>query len=221
MPTALKRRPALSVAQDHGDHSVYLHLAEIVEEDIEWLKSVECLTLWNVTIPCGFLARLKRLWWLDIRGGSGTNLETVRGANNLRYLAVNQVRGMRDVAIAGELPSLEYLDLYGLPQLTNLPSFANSRLLERANLGQLRGLTSLDGILNAPSLRELLLIRKINVSPADVDRIRHHPTLQHFTWFAEDVPNKVWCPVVESIELPPVQLAQFAAEWFKTKRSPG
>jgi hypothetical protein len=213
-----KRRSARAVARDQGDNGFWLDHAEIDEGDFEWLEGAERLTLWNVVVPPGFLARLRNLWWLDIRGGSGRDLETARGATGLRYLAVNQVRGMRDLSVAAALPALEYLDLYGLPQLTELPSFETASNLEHARLGQLRGLPSITGLLDAPNLRELEFSRKMNVPPSDVQRIRRHPALQRFSWFAEDVPNKVWVPVVEAVALPSVPVL-FPAAWFKAKET--
>jgi hypothetical protein len=211
-----KRQPARAVARDQGDYGFWLDHAEIHESDFEWLADVQRLTLWNVAVPPGFLARLTKLWWLDIRGGSGADLEVARGAMGLRYLAVNQVRGMRDLSLAAALPALEYLDVYGLAQLTALPSFRSTSKLEHASLGQLRGLPSFARVLDAPNLRELQLSRKMNASHSDVERIRNHPALQRFSWFAEDVPVKVWGPVVEAIALPPVPV-QFPADWFKAK----
>lgn len=134
----------------------------------------------------------------------------------LRYLAVNQVRGMRDLSLAAALTVLQYLDVYGLAQLTALPSFRSASKLEHVNLGQLRGLPSFAGVLDAPNLRELRLSRKMNVPASDVERVRNHPALQRFSWFAEDVPDKVWVPVVEAIALPSVPV-QFPADWFKAK----
>jgi hypothetical protein len=190
--------------------------AEINESDFEWLERVRRLTLWNVTVPPGFLARLTKLWWLDLRGGSAPDLDVAQGAAGLRYLAVNQVRGMRGLSLAAALPMLEYLDVYGLAQLTTLPSFRTASKLEHVSLGQLRRLPSIAGVLDAPNLRELQLSRKMNVPPSDVERVRRHPALQRFSWFAEDVPHKVWVPVVEAVALPPVPV-QFPADWFKAK----
>ena len=158
-------------------------------------------------------SRLEKLWWLDIRGGSAINLEVVRGAANLQYLAVNQVRGMRDLSVVLEMIGLRYISLYGLPQVTQLPPFLELAKLEHADLGQMRGLRSLDGLLAAPRLRELQLIKKINVSAKDADGIINHPTIKFFTWYAFDVPIKVWQPVVEKIKLPPVPPGH-PEDWF-------
>jgi hypothetical protein len=84
-------------------------------------------------------------------------------------------------------------------------------------LGQLRGLVNLDGVLDAPNLRELQLVRKMNVSASDIDRLRRYPSLQKFDWFAEDVPYKDWSPVVEAVGLPSVPVLH-PADWFKQRQ---
>ena len=75
------------------------------------------------------------------------------------------------------------------------------------------GLRSLHGLLQAPNLREIELAKKINVSEADVTEIMKHPSIEAFRWFAEDVPDKVWVPVVERIALPAVS-PMHPEEWF-------
>jgi predicted exporter len=52
-----KRARAKDVAQDRGAGVFFIDHAEILEEDYELLKSAERLTLWNVRVPAGFLAR--------------------------------------------------------------------------------------------------------------------------------------------------------------------
>src|SRR3546814_6892091 len=78
------------------------------------LRDVERLTLWNVKVPRGFLGRLEKLWWLDLRGGTGADLSAAMGASRLRYLAVNQVRGLADLSLVSEVRQLQLLSLYGL-----------------------------------------------------------------------------------------------------------
>ncbi|MBX7106073.1 MAG: hypothetical protein K1X57_18475 [Gemmataceae bacterium] len=212
--TMAKRRPKTVEACKHRSNRVLrLNHVELVDEDIGWLSKTERLTLWNVKVPPGLLARIETLWWLDIRGGSATDLAVATGANKLQYLAVNQVRGMRDLSLVSEMECLRYLDLYGLPKVTELPSCARLVNLEHARMGQLRGLVSLHGLLQAPNLRELELVRKINVSDNDVNEIIAHSAIQAFGWFAEDVPVKLWGPVLDRIALPPVSHVS-PGEWF-------
>jgi hypothetical protein len=206
-------RPARTVAQRRSHGGYWLDHAEIIEADFEWLASAERLTLWNVRIPMGFLARLPKLWWLDVRGGSAKDLEVARGVERVRYLAVNQVRGLHDLSVVSELLALRYVLLFGLPQVTRLPSFVAHTRLARASLGQMRGLTSISEILEAPRLRELQLIGKINVSAKDVERIANHQMIKRFGWVAEGVPGKVWVPIVEKIGLPEPEPCH-PEEWF-------
>lgn len=210
--------PARSVARPRGNNGLWLDHARIVDEDYTWLASVERLVLWNVEIPPGFIAGLDKLWWLDVRGGSASNLRMASGASKLRYLAVNQVRGMRDLSVVSEMLNLRYLALYGLPQVTNLPSFSSHDKLEHASIGQMSGLLSITGVLEAPRLRQLQLIKRIGVSADDVERIVSHPAIKQFCWLAEDVPAKVWMPVVEKIALPSVPNV-FPEDWFELSTS--
>jgi len=120
---------------------------------------------------------------------------------------------MYDLSVVSEMTSLRYLDLYGLPHVTQLPSLSALAKLEHAQLGQMRGLLSFQGLLEAPQLRELQLVRKINVSAEDVNGIINHPRIKQFDWFGEDVPIKVWMPVVKKIGLPPVPIGKPEA-WF-------
>jgi hypothetical protein len=100
------------------------------------------------------------------------------------------------------LKGLELLSLYGLPQVERLPSAATLIGLVRIELGSMKGLSSIQPLLSAPSLEELQLQRTVQLSDGDVAAIADHPTLQRFGWFAEDVPVPVWQPVVEAIDLP-------------------
>jgi hypothetical protein len=77
----------------------------------------------------------------------------------------------------------------------------------------MRGLHSLRGLLQAPNLRELQLAKKINISETDVTEIIEHPNIEAFRWFAEDVPDKVWVPVVKRIALPELS-PMHPEEWF-------
>ncbi len=106
--------------------------------------------------------------------------------------------------------------LYGLIRVTSLPSLKTLKKLERVVLGQMRGLKSIQGILQAPRLRELHLSKKINLNARDIHAINHHLTLKQFDWNPEDVPDKVWVPIMEKIHLPkgePIWLE----DWFRKK----
>jgi hypothetical protein len=210
---AKKRPPTIEACKQRNNRELWLDHVVLIDEDIEWLAATERLTLWNVKVPAGLLARIKKLWWLDIRGGSATNLEVAKGVDKLQYLAVNQVRGMCDLSLVSQMATLRYLNLYGLSKVTQLPSCAKLAKLERASVGQMRGLGSLHGLLQAPNLRELELANKISISETDVNEIIRHSSIEAFRWSAEGVPAKVWVPVVEKIALPAVS-PMHPEEWF-------
>jgi hypothetical protein len=88
--------------------------------------------------------------------------------------------------------------------------------LRRIEAGSLKGIEDLGPLLEAPRLEELLLSRAVSLSPSDPDRIAEHPTLAAFGWFAEDVPDKVWLPVVERIAKPEAR-AMHASDWFDSR----
>jgi len=215
---AKKRPPTIEACKRRSNRILRLNHVELFDEDIEWLSATEHLTLWNVRLPAGLLARIEKLWWLDIRGGSATDLAVVKGVDKLQYLAVNQVRGMCDLSLVLEMTPLRYLDLYGLPKVAELPSCTRLVNLECVRVGQMRGLISLHGLLQAPKLRELDLVRKMNISETDVNEIISHPTIEAFGWFTEDVPRKVWAPVIEKIKLSSVRYVQ-PGEWFRLPES--
>jgi hypothetical protein len=206
-----KRSPAKEVAKKRRG-GYWIDHAAISEEDVSWLKHATELTLWNVTVPSGFLGQLPNLTWLDVRGGSAQKLD-LKEARSLEYLAVNQVRGLIDLSDVPSLAQLRYLNLYGLAKLPSLPSLAKMKALQRIELGQMKLLDSLASILEAPSLKELLLLRSINVNPSDVRLIQDHPTLEHFNWAAEDVPVKIWEPILKAVKLPKAR-CMHPEEWF-------
>ena len=213
------RRPARENARLHSDSEIWIDHAEIVADDFEWLRRVEWLTLWNVTTPPGFLASLPQLWALDIRGGSSLDLESVDGCRGLRCLIVNQVRGLHDLAVVGGLTALEFLMVYGLKQVEVAPSLGDLRSLRRLEVGQMRGLASLGGLLDAPAIEDLCLTRWVTVTTNDLERIRAHPSLRRFEWFGEDVPVFRWRPVVEAVNLPKLNAVR-PHEWFDSRERP-
>lgn len=203
--------------RDKGDW--WIDHATIIEDDLSWLSDAHTLTLWNVQAPARFFSRLKRLSWLDIRGGSGGDLSACAGLANIRYLAVNQVRGISDLSVIATLESLVYIDLYGLKQVRMLPSLSGLYQLRCARIGQMRGLPSLGGLLDAPRLEDLCLHNFVTVPPADVARINVHPTLQTFSWSFEDAPARLWEPVMKAVQLPSIP-AHFPKNWFASRGMP-
>lgn len=202
MPT---RKPSARTVAKGSPTDIRIDHARIEPSDHEWLAGVQALTLWAVDVPDGFLASLPELRLLDLRGGSGRSLSAIEGCRQLEVLIVNQIRGLEDLTNVAALTNLKLLSLYGLPQLRIPPSLAALRDLARLELGSLKGLATIAPLLDAPSLRELLLIRSVALTEDDADLIVRYPTLEAFSWYTEDVPNKVWQPLVERVRLPRAQ----------------
>ena len=207
----------MAAAQDQADwrsaDELWLDHAVLRPTDAVWLEPVRSLTLWAVKVPDGLLASLPNLEYLDLRGGSGVSVAPAEGCRRLRYLQVNQVRGVTDLSVIPTLTSLELLSLYGLPRVEALPSFAPLRWLRRVELGSLKGLSGLTGLHDAPALEELLLHKAVGVAPDDASRLAEHPTLTGFEWVGEDVPVRVWLPFRDTVAKPRVR-SMFARDWL-------
>ena len=185
-----------------AEDSVWLDHAVLDVRDLDWLRAARKVTFWAVKVPTGFFAQLPNLELLDVRGGSGADTAFVDGCSRLRFLIINQVRGLADLTSITRLPALEYLQLFGLPQVTSFPPFASLPLLERVDIGSMKGIHDLSGLLEAPAKRELTLMKKVGVSIEDARRLARHPTIERFEWFAEDVPDRTWVPFVETVAKP-------------------
>lgn len=188
--------------RSHDD--LWLDHVTLRHNDIEWLSSARFLTLWAVKVPPGLLASLPSLQFLDLRGGSAATLDAIAGCAKLGGLVVNQVRGLKDVSLVAGFRSLQLLSLYGLPQVSEIPSLVSLTSLRRVELGSMKGLSGLTGVHDAPALEELRLLRKVSVAPDDAQRLANHPTLGAFDWYGEDVAVKVWLPFSDKVAKPPV-----------------
>src|SRR3546814_20669072 len=98
------------------------------------------------------------------------------GASRLRYLAVNQVRGLADLSLVSEIRKLQLLSLYGLAQVAVLPSLATLSDLKRVELGQRKGLSRIGPVLEAPELRERSLLNIVSVDGTDNPLLAKHHT---------------------------------------------
>jgi hypothetical protein len=170
------------------------------------------LTFWAVRIPPGFFAKLPNLVFLDIRGGSGRNADFVSGCNGLRFLFINQVRGLTDIRAVVSLPSLEMLVLFGLPQLGQPPSFSQMERLRYLQVGSMKGLAGIEAFLEAPGPTDFTMMKKVGVVPGDALAIAAHPTIERFEWWVEEVPDNLWIPFRRAVNKPK---ALSSGDWFR------
>jgi hypothetical protein len=200
--------------QDRGNGEVWMDHVAVKEADLDRLRSVQWLTAWNVKFPEGFLAQLPQLVWLDLRGGSRSNLELLDGCAGLRGLVVNQVTGLEDSSAIAALANLEILSLYGLARLTGLPPLDSLARLRRIHLGQLRSLQIWDPLADASALEELFFMNKLDPDEAVMTRLASHPSLQAFSWSAPDEPIGKVRRIVETVGKPPTTIER-PETWLK------
>lgn len=213
---AYKRKPALEVARWRSPTDLWLDHAAITENDLEKLQDVEKLTLWNVTYPEDMFSHLPHLWWLDVRGGSGNCVMSLSKAKGLKYLRLNQIRGLQDIDAIAHLARLELLSLYGLAKVVELPTLSALKNLQRIEVGQMKGLQSLTPIFEARQLREILLIKNVPIIIQDVSIINEMPELRAFGWEVLDVPVGKFQPILDAVCIARVR-AMHAADWFEQK----
>lgn len=85
--------------------------------------------------------------------------------------------------------------------------------MKHIELGMLKDVTSLAGILDAPNLLELLFHKTIQVSQSDGELINSHQSLRYFNWRADGVPRRVCEPVLYEIN-PDTATMMFHDQWF-------
>ena len=210
----MKTSIAREKAKDIGSAGVWIDHAKLTIEDLNWLVDVERLTLWNVSVPENFFKSMPSLWWVDWRGGSAKqDIGQIGDCKSLRYLSLNQIRGLSDVEFISQLTCLELLNLYGLSKLADLPSMKGLTGLRRAQVGQVKSLISIKPLLQAPNLEEILFHNWVKVDPDDVAEMKRHPSLASFEWFGPDIPDKMWVPVRDALALPKAR-AIHPEEWF-------
>lgn len=109
---------AKAKSRNLGTGGFYIEHAALTEDDLVWLASVERLVLWDVSVPSDFLTRLPSLWWIDWRGGSAQQgISQIQLCEKLRYLALNQIRGLSDLSFIMHLTALEMINFHGLSKV--------------------------------------------------------------------------------------------------------
>lgn len=213
---ANKHRPLTEAAKWRSAVDLWIDHSSISSDEVVDLETVEKLTLWNVTYPIDLFSRMPRLWWLDIRGGTAKNFHSLATARNLRYLCINQVRGLKDLSEISGLKQLELLSLYGLSKVAELPDLTRLPCLRRVEIGQMKGLENLDPVWDGRQIREIHLLKDVPVGDRDIERINAMPNLEGFVWSAVDVPARRFMPISEGVRAPEARILH-AHEWFEQK----
>ena len=112
---------------------------------------------------------LRKLWWLDLKGGGLRSLSLLPRVGRLKYLELWLIKGLNDIGAIGELPDLQFHFLQALRQVTRLPSLRGCTSLRRVHLQTMRGLRDLSGLAEAPALEELRVVDGSPLQPADFE----------------------------------------------------
>jgi hypothetical protein len=145
------------------------------------LHTLTSLTLRSITLPdLSLLLPLTRLRALDLKLGGTRNLALLPQVGALQYLELWQVRGLHDLSPVADIPTLEYMFLQALKQVTALPSFANCTRLTRLHLDTMKGLVDLSPLLTAKALTQLTIYMP-QLQPADLAALAAHPSLRQLS----------------------------------------
>ena len=93
-----------------------------------------------------------------------------------------RLRGEHDLASLGRISTLRYLVLDSTRSVTALPSLAACRDLRWVSLGEMRGITDLQPIADAPNLEVLLLVGMNQLDAGSLRPFIGHPALRAGIW---------------------------------------
>jgi len=160
-------------------------------EAISNLKKLEKIVLSSIsTNNIDYLKNLEHLWSVDIKLGSIKDLSSLTTLPSLKYLELWQIRDLSDLSFISELGSLQNLFIQSLKHITKLPDFSNNKKLIRIYLENLKGLKDLSTLKNAPSLKELIYVSADNQEPENLIPVLENPTVEKvFCRFGNDKKN--------------------------------
>jgi len=148
-------------------------------EVIADLQELEDVTLRSISTPgIEYVARLPRLWSLDIKLGGIQNLSAIAGKESIKYLELWQIRGLSDISVISSLSGLQYLFLQALRQVTSIPNLSRLTKLRRLLLDNMKGLKDVNAIDKAPALEEFIHIAAQGFMPRQYEELLNNPTLR-------------------------------------------
>ena len=146
------------------------------------LTAVDDLTLRSITMPdLSLLLPLRRLRSLDLKLGGTRDLRLAPRIGELRYLELWLIKGLDDVSVVGQIPTLRSLFLQALRNVVRLPDLRGATSLHRVHLETMRGLRDLEPLATAPALQQLVLIDLPQLTADDLRPLRAAPSLREAT----------------------------------------
>jgi hypothetical protein len=143
------------------------------------LSALVYLTLRSITLQdLGIFRRLRQLRSLALKLGGTNQLALLNELSSLRYLELWQVRGLSDLSALATLPQLRDLFLQDLTNVRSLPSFRPLHDLRRCCVQNLKHLTDLSPIAEAPYLEEIVLVGMRHISVDGLKCFQGHSALK-------------------------------------------
>ena len=180
---ATKTRLDLAVLGRFGAlESLWLEAQTKHLEVISGLTTLDDLTLRSITLPdLSLLVPLRRLRSLDLKLGGTRDLRLAPRVGELRYLELWLIKGLDDVSVVGEIPTLRSLFLQALRNVVRLPDLDRATSLRRVHLETMRGLRDLGPLATAPALEQLVLIDMPQLQVDDLQPLRAASALREVT----------------------------------------
>lgn len=160
-------------------------------EVLSELPDLEDVTLRSITTPdLTYLARLSKLWSLDIKLGGIRNFKGIEGKQSIKYLELWQVRDLHDINVVEALPGLQNLFLQSLPHVESLPLLRDSIALRRVVVQNLKGLRDFTALETAPALEEFALLEGNKQTPQQLLPVLSNPRVRRVrAYFGSDRKN--------------------------------
>ena len=153
-------------------------------EVLSELSELEDVTLRSITTPdLQYLGRLPKLWSLDIKLGGIRSFAGIEGKESIRYLELWQVRDVRNIDVVGTLPGLQNLFLQSLLHVDSFPGLADSSVLRRIVVENLRGLRYFTALETAPVLEEFALLDGRKQTPRQLLPVLNNPRVRRISAF--------------------------------------
>src|SRR5207244_7008721 len=124
-------------------------------EVIADLQELEDVTLRSISTPgIEYVARLPRLWSLDIKLGGIQDLSAIAGKESIKYLELWQIRGLSHISVVASLSGLQYFFLQALRNVTSIPDLSQLTNLRTLVLDNMKGLKIVSAFGKAPACEE-------------------------------------------------------------------
>ena len=159
------KKPRLdALSRFHSLRKLYIEGQQNGIAVLDELQELEEVTLRSISTPnLEYVARLPRLWWLDIKLGGIKSLSAIHGRENIKYLELWQIRDLSDINVISSLAGLQSLFLQSLRNVKCIPDLSKLSRLRRLYLENMKGLKDVTTIRHAPALEQFVHVDARNI----------------------------------------------------------